>query len=151
MNLTNSTSYGDTYYLILYGKGVNVWMITIIIPAIFFIAATYIMVMLIIEMCSTGIGLHGSKSVGERLGLFIHPLRQHQVVVGRAADNLTPVLKRAFYTSLVCCASDTAASVVGATMGGTIMPTALTMSLFANLAMIVVSFTEWKKSLFPYW
>nr|XP_039248589.1 uncharacterized protein LOC120326380 [Styela clava] len=292
MNWTDSTSYGETYYMILNGKGLKVWAITLILPAIFFIATTYIMVMLIIEMCSTGIGLREAKSVGERfgawmkimrlllatvsnisyldcwlirllvdlyypeycqvyklyrigsfsitivlsylamwlrhrviysnpsmshltnpitrtisvivvvlsvllptsnavlsiatfhsevteggcmvvsstiptktpwiiismsstilqlmiLGLFIHPLRQHQIVIGRAADNLTPVLRKAFYTSLVCCLSDTAASVVAATIGGTFLPLAVTMSSFANLTMIVVSFAEWQKTIFP--
>nr|XP_039252513.1 uncharacterized protein LOC120329796 [Styela clava] len=31
------------------------------------------------------------------LGLFLHPLRQHQKNIGTAADNLTPMLKKAYF------------------------------------------------------
>nr|XP_039252711.1 uncharacterized protein LOC120329969 [Styela clava] len=83
------------------------------------------------------------------LGLFIYPLRRHQRGIGGDADNLTPVLKRAFYTTLVCCLSDTAAAFVVIVAGNFATNASMHTTFFINLLMILVSFPEWKTTIFP--
>ncbi|XP_077974900.1 uncharacterized protein LOC144430728 [Styela clava] len=83
------------------------------------------------------------------LRLFLHPLRQHQRNIGRAADNLTPLLQRAFFTTLVCCVSDIAASVL-IVAGLFVTDIAMQTTIFINIWMILISFPEWKTTLFPF-
>nr|XP_039252628.1 uncharacterized protein LOC120329905 [Styela clava] len=84
------------------------------------------------------------------LGLFLQPLRQHQKNIGRAADNLTPMLKRAFFTTLVCCVSDVAASVLVVVAGLFIADISMETTFFINIWMILICFPEWKTTLFPF-
>nr|XP_039252655.1 uncharacterized protein LOC120329926 [Styela clava] len=84
------------------------------------------------------------------LGLFLHPLRQHQKNIGTAADNLTPMLRRAFFAALVCCVSDTAASISVVFGIPFIKNLAMETTYFINILMILICFPEWKTTLFPF-
>nr|XP_039252745.1 uncharacterized protein LOC120330000 [Styela clava] len=84
------------------------------------------------------------------LGLFIYPLQRHQRNIGGdGVDDLTPMLKRALYTTVVCCASDTATSILVVIIGNSIASISMETTLFVNLMMILVCFPEWKTTLFP--
>nr|XP_039270313.1 uncharacterized protein LOC120345013 [Styela clava] len=87
------------------------------------------------------------------LWLFLQPICKHRGNVGDTASSYNPVFKRAFATSFVCVLTDTIALSLSAS---SVINDALTItrslqfSLFINVLMVIASFPDWKKTMFPY-
>ncbi|XP_039261549.2 uncharacterized protein LOC120337731 isoform X2 [Styela clava] len=89
------------------------------------------------------------------LGLFLQPLLRHQFNMnGMPAGNfnLKPLIMRAFITALICTITDTGTAILAASSvfnDGVTIGVAMQISTLLNLLMVILSFPDWKKTVFP--
>lgn len=106
-----------------------------------------------------GIGLSSMLLQSIMLGLFLLPLHKHRSNMLNLTNSpsvgkhLLPIIRRAFITALVCAISDTTSSFMSSSAvlkNGMVIPITMLTSSFINLLMVVMSFPEWKRTMFPY-
>lgn len=87
------------------------------------------------------------------LWLFHQPLRKNELSKDDMLGELKPVLQRGFYATLGCSISDSIGSYLAVTSeieNAVKLSVFINVSVFTNVMMVVVSYINWKETLFPW-